>query len=52
MFGIYRLFKKRHERIFGDGVHETVDDTVWDRWRRDAAYRPPGLAHHPDRPIA
>jgi uncharacterized protein (DUF2235 family) len=51
MFGVYRLFKKPHERVFGTGVHETVDDTVWARWRRDPSYRPPGLAQHPDRPL-
>lgn len=51
LFGLYRRFRQRHERVFGTGVHETVDDSVWDRWRRDPSYRPLGLAQHPDRPV-
>jgi len=49
MFGIYRLFRKRHHRVFGAGVNETVDPSVWQRWRADASYRPPALLNHPDR---
>ena len=57
MRGFYRLFKlgRRHHRAIGAGpravrggtsdtVGETIDGTVFDRWRADAAYRPPGLA--------
>jgi len=43
MFGLYRLFRKRHPRRFGAGVNETVDESVWRRWRADSAYRPPVL---------
>jgi uncharacterized protein (DUF2235 family) len=50
MFGIYKLFKKRHHRTFGAGVNEVVDDSVWQRWRADATYRPPALAKHPQKP--
>jgi uncharacterized protein (DUF2235 family) len=50
MFGIYRLFKKRNHRAFGAGANETVDDSVWRRWRLDPSYRPPSLLNHPQRP--
>jgi uncharacterized protein (DUF2235 family) len=50
MFGIYKLFKKRYHRAFGSGVNEVVDESVWQRWRADPAYRPPSLANHPQRP--
>ena len=50
MFGLYRIFKKRFDRPFGTGVNETVDPTVWDRWRNDPAYRPASLKNHPDCP--
>lgn len=48
--GIYRLFRKRHHRVFGAGVNEVVDESVWRRWRTDPAYRPASLASHPQRP--
>jgi len=51
MFGIYKLFKKRYHRAFGTGVNEIVDESVWQRWRADSAYRPPSLANHPQRPV-
>lgn len=50
VFGIYRLFRKRHQRAFGGGVHEVVDLSVWERWRADPKYRPAALMNHPDRP--
>lgn len=50
MFGLYRVFKSRYHRPFGTGVGETVDDSVWARWREDPSYRPPTLAAHPNRP--
>lgn len=43
MYGIYKLFKKPFVRTFGGGVNETVDDSVWRRWREVASYRPPTL---------
>ena len=49
MYGTYRLFKSRYTRKFGGGVKETVDDTVWQRYR-SAEYRPTTLAGHPDTP--
>lgn len=49
MFGIYRFFKKEYHRPFGSGVNETVDSSVWERWRRDAAYRPESLSAHPEK---
>jgi uncharacterized protein (DUF2235 family) len=52
MFGIYRLFKKKFNRPFGSGVNETVDDTVWKRWRELPDYRPGTLAEHPHKPVA
>jgi uncharacterized protein (DUF2235 family) len=50
MFGVYRAFKDPFDRPFGSGVNETVDSSVWNRWGRDPAYRPPSLRQHPDRP--
>lgn len=50
MFGAYRLFRRRHHRVFGAGVNEVVDESVWRRWRADPSYRPPTLLNHPDRP--
>jgi uncharacterized protein (DUF2235 family) len=50
MFGLYRLVRQRHRRRFGRGVNEVVDESVWQRWRADAKYRPPMLADHPQRP--
>ena len=50
MFGIYRFFRKRHYRRFGAGVNEVVDESVWQRWRADASYRPQSLREHPQRP--
>jgi hypothetical protein len=43
MYGIYKLFKKPIERTFDAGVNETVDESVWLRWREVADYRPPTL---------
>src|SRR6266568_4709614 len=50
MFGIYRVFKNPYDRPFGSGANETVDATVWQRWRAMTAYRPVSLQKHPDRP--
>jgi uncharacterized protein (DUF2235 family) len=50
MFGVYRVFKDPFDRPFGSGVNESVDNSVWERWRYDPAYRPPSLRQHPDRP--
>lgn len=44
MYGIYKFFKKPIERTFDAGVNETVDESVWQRWREVADYRPPTLA--------
>lgn len=49
MFGFYRLVKDRYTRKFGAGVNETVDITVWNRFR-SVDYRPLTLAGHPDTP--
>jgi uncharacterized protein (DUF2235 family) len=44
MSGIYKLFKSPFDRTLGSGINETVDDSVWQRWRVDASYRSPALA--------
>jgi uncharacterized protein (DUF2235 family) len=51
MAGLYRWFRPRHPRKFGAGVHETVDASVWQRWRADPKYRPAALKDHPQRPL-
>lgn len=43
MFGLYHLFKRPFNRVFGTGINETIDDSVWEHWRAVAAYRPPTL---------
>ena len=50
MFGLYRIFKDPFDRPFGNGVRETVDASVWSRWREKPDYRPASLKSHPDRP--
>ena len=53
MYGLYRLFKRPFQRALGGGVNETVDGSVWQRWRGVAAYRPqPLLAAMRDDAIA
>jgi len=46
MYGLYKLVKRgrRYIRVFGRGVNETVDDSVWKRWDARADYRPPTVA--------
>ncbi|MEO6968962.1 MAG: DUF2235 domain-containing protein [Rhodanobacteraceae bacterium] len=43
MYGLYHLFKRPCNRVIGGGVNETIDDSVWRRWREVADYRPPSL---------
>jgi len=45
MFGLYKAakFGKPFERPFGTGVNETVDESVWQRWKDMKDYRPPSL---------
>lgn len=45
MWGLYKVVKlgKRFNRPFGTGVNETVDDSVWQRWKDKKDYRPPSL---------
>jgi len=50
MFGAYRVFKDRYLRTFGRGVRETVDESVWRRWKESGDYRPGTLARHPHAP--
>ncbi|HWQ40255.1 MAG TPA: DUF2235 domain-containing protein [Burkholderiales bacterium] len=47
MFGLYQRFKDPFARPFGSGVNETVDESVWNRWRYDPEYRPASLLRHP-----
>jgi uncharacterized protein (DUF2235 family) len=51
VLGAYALFSKPYVRRFGEGVNETVDSSVWARWRHERAYRPASLATHPDQPF-
>lgn len=45
MWGLYKSVKlgNRFHRPFGTGVNETVDDSVWQRWKDIKEYRPPSL---------
>ncbi len=56
MAGLYRIVRLgiRYYRVIGgpvrtvkggysESINETIDGSVFDRWRRDAAYRPPSL---------
>lgn len=47
MFGFYQRFRGPFDRPFGSGVNETVDESVWNRWRYDPDYRPASLLRHP-----
>jgi uncharacterized protein (DUF2235 family) len=42
-FGLYKWVSKAKDRRFGKGVSETVDPSVWLRWKQEAAYRPASL---------
>ncbi|WP_031355783.1 DUF2235 domain-containing protein [Mesorhizobium sp. LSJC265A00] len=54
MYGLYSKVTNRHQRIIGaprrtvtkgysDNVNESIDPSVFARWREDRHYRPPGL---------
>ena len=49
MFKLYHLFKRPHFRVFGQGLNETVDDSVWQRWDEDKEYKPPTLSGERER---
>ncbi|MEW9624191.1 DUF2235 domain-containing protein [Rhodanobacter geophilus] len=44
MFGIYRRFKPPFVRVIGNGINETVDESVWRHSRLASDYRSPTLA--------
>lgn len=39
-FGIYKWVSRAQDRRFGKGCNETIDPSVWLRWRQDGGYRP------------
>ncbi len=43
MYGLYKLVKRPFARHIGGGVNETIDESVWRRWRAVSDYRPPSL---------
>src|SRR5690242_19910088 len=43
MYGIYKTFKPPFDRVIGNGVNETVDESVWRHSRLAADYRSPTL---------
>jgi uncharacterized protein (DUF2235 family) len=49
-FGLYKLFNNPHERTYGTAVKESVDASVWARWREMKSYRPGALRAHPALP--
>jgi uncharacterized protein (DUF2235 family) len=44
MDGIYKYFKSPFNRTLGKGINETIDESVWQRWRIDPSYRSVALA--------
>jgi hypothetical protein len=42
--GLYRLFEPPFDRVIGNGVNETVDESVWRHAQFTAGYRCPTLA--------
>jgi uncharacterized protein (DUF2235 family) len=58
--GVYQLVRQKAERVIGadpvkteaeveSAINETIDSSVFDRWRDDALYRPQGLWDWTDR---
>ncbi|MDE1894855.1 MAG: DUF2235 domain-containing protein [Xanthomonadaceae bacterium] len=43
MYGLYKEFRSPFDRRVGEGVNETIDDSVWRRWLADTGYRSPSL---------
>lgn len=43
MHGVYKLFKAPFDRVIGNGVNETVDESVWRHARFVSSYRSPTL---------
>jgi uncharacterized protein (DUF2235 family) len=43
LWKVYRLVRGKRPRKFGCGHREVVDLSVWERWRKDATYRPAPL---------
>ena len=43
MHGLYKLLKAPADRVLGTAINETIDASVWQRWRADASYRSPAL---------
>ncbi|MGH8145983.1 MAG: DUF2235 domain-containing protein [Rhodanobacteraceae bacterium] len=43
MYGLYKFFKQKYERVLGGGINETIDPSVWMKWYEQPAYRPPSL---------
>lgn len=39
LHGFYKCFVPPFNRRFGDGVNETIDSSVWQRWSVDGKYR-------------
>lgn len=49
-WGVYSWISDAIDRTYGQGVNETVDPSVWARWRSVEDYRPGALSGHPERP--
>ncbi|TAN06979.1 MAG: DUF2235 domain-containing protein [Rhodanobacteraceae bacterium] len=43
MYGLYKLFSPRFDRVLGGGVNETIDPSVWMKWYTTPGYRPASL---------
>jgi uncharacterized protein (DUF2235 family) len=43
MYGLYKLFSPRFDRVLGGGVNETIDPSVWTKWYATSGYRPASL---------
>ena len=49
-YGLYKLFNNPQDRTYGTGVEESVDASVWARWREMKSYRPGALRSYPALP--
>ena len=46
VLGFYKWVSRSYTRSFGKSVNETIDTSVWERWKQMSEYRPGSLIRH------